>query len=221
MDSFPPTRRTQVRRLPRRALYDKAQVCSILDDGYICHVGFVADGQLYVIPTCYARMGDRLYIHGSAASRMVGTLQQDVEVCITVTLVDGLVLARSASHHSINYRSVVVLGKARLVTDPNEKLEALRCLTNHIVPGRWEEIRKPDKSELDGTSVLAVPLREVSAKMRSGPPVDADQDYSLPVWAGVVPLRTLLGEPVSDERLLPGVPALDTGRWTRFLNDSR
>jgi nitroimidazol reductase NimA-like FMN-containing flavoprotein (pyridoxamine 5'-phosphate oxidase superfamily) len=217
MDAFPPTRRTQVRRLPQRARYDKAQVCSILDEGYVCHVGFVAEGQPYVIPTCYARMGDRLYIHGSAVSRMVRVLQQDTDVCITVTLVDGLVLARSAFHHSINYRSVVVLGKARLVTDPSEKLEALRSLTNHIVPGRWEEVRPPNESELDSTSVLAIPLQEVSAKMRSGPPVDADQDYSLPVWAGVVPIRTLPGEPVSDGRLLPGVPVFDTVRLTRFL----
>jgi nitroimidazol reductase NimA-like FMN-containing flavoprotein (pyridoxamine 5'-phosphate oxidase superfamily) len=221
MDSFQPTRRTQVQRLPQRALYDKAQICSILDEGYLCHVGFVVDGQPYVIPTCYARTGDLLYIHGSAMSRMVRTLQQQVEVCVTVTLVDGFVLARSASHHSINYRSVVVLGKARLVSDSGEKLEALRCLTNHIVPGRWEEVRKPYQSELDGTSVLAIPLQEVSAKVRSGPPADAEEDYSLPVWAGVVPLRTLPGEPTPDGRVLPGVPALDVERWRRIPEDCK
>jgi nitroimidazol reductase NimA-like FMN-containing flavoprotein (pyridoxamine 5'-phosphate oxidase superfamily) len=212
MDSFPPTRRTQVRRLPQRAQYDKAQIRSILDEGYICHVGFVADGQPYVIPTCYGRKDDLLYLHGSPASRMLRVLQQEVEVCITVTLVDGLVLARSAFHHSINYRSVVVLGKARLVSDPNEKLEALRCLTNQIVPGRWEQVREPNQSELDGTSVLALPIEEVSAKVRSGPPVDAEEDYSLPVWAGEVPLRTLPGEPIPDGRVLPGVPVFEIER---------
>jgi nitroimidazol reductase NimA-like FMN-containing flavoprotein (pyridoxamine 5'-phosphate oxidase superfamily) len=215
MDSFTPTGRTQVRRLSQRAVYDKARIYSILDEGYICHVGFVIGGQPYVIPTCYARVGDWLYIHGSAVSRMLGALERNAEVCITVTLVDGLVLARSAFHHSINYRSVVVLGEARCVTDPAEKLEALRRLTNQVAPGRWEETRTPDESELNATSVVAVPLREVSAKMRSGPPVDDDRDHSLPVWAGVVPIRTLPGEPVPDSRVLPDVPVFDTGRLTR------
>jgi hypothetical protein len=212
MDSFTPTARTQVRRLPQRAVYDKAQIYSILDEGYICHVGFVLNGQPLVIPTCYARAGDWLYIHGSALSRMLGALERNAEVCVTVTLVDGLVLARSAFHHSVNYRSVVVLGQARPVTDPAEKLEALRRLTNQVAPGRWDQTRTPDEMELKATSVVAVPLREVSAKMRSGPPADDDRDLCVPVWAGVVPLRTLPGEPVPDGRVLPGVPVFDTGR---------
>jgi nitroimidazol reductase NimA-like FMN-containing flavoprotein (pyridoxamine 5'-phosphate oxidase superfamily) len=205
MDSYLPTQRTQVRRLPKRGVYDRAQVHAILDEGFVCHVGFVADGQPYVIPTNYVRCGELIYIHGSAASRMLRTLGQGIEVCLTVTLLDGLVLARSAFHHSVNYRSVVVLGPARLVTEGAEKMEALRALTNHIVPGRWEEVRPPNEQEMKATSVLALPLEEVSAKMRTGNPVDDEEDYALPVWAGVVPVRQVLGEPVDDGRVLPGV----------------
>jgi nitroimidazol reductase NimA-like FMN-containing flavoprotein (pyridoxamine 5'-phosphate oxidase superfamily) len=215
MDAYAPTPRTQLRRLPKRGVFDKAQVDSILDEGFLCHVGFVADGQPFVIPTGYARSGDKIYIHGSAASRMLRNLDAGVDVCVTVTLLDGLVLARSGFHHSMNYRSVVVLGKARLVTDPREKLEALTLFTNHIVPGRWEEVRPPTEQELKGTSVLAMPLDEVSAKVRSGPPIDDDEDYALPIWAGVVPVRMQTGEPVSDGRVPPGVPALDTSRFKR------
>jgi len=215
MDAYAPTPRTQLRRLPKRGVFDKAQVDSILDEGFLCHVGFVADGQPFVIPTGYARSGDKIYIHGSAASRMLRNLDAGVDVCVTVTLLDGLVLARSGFHHSMNYRSVVVLGKARLVTDPREKLDALTLFTNHIVPGRWEEVRPPTEQELKGTSVLAVPLDEVSAKVRSGPPIDDDEDYALPIWAGVVPVRMQTGEPVSDGRVPPGVPALDTSRFKR------
>jgi len=216
MDTFTTTERTQVRRLPKRAVYDKDQVYSILDEAFLCHVGFVVDGKPYVIPTGYARSGDRLYIHGSAASRMLRTLDQGVEVCVTVTLVDGFVLARSAFHHSMNYRSVVVFGTARLVSDPDEKREALRCFTNHIVPGRWEELRDVTAQELKGTTVLAVPLEEVSAKVRTGGPVDDEEDYVAPVWAGVVPLRLESGAPIADERLLPDAPPLDIQRFTRF-----
>jgi nitroimidazol reductase NimA-like FMN-containing flavoprotein (pyridoxamine 5'-phosphate oxidase superfamily) len=216
MDTFTPTDRTQVRRLPKRGVYDKATVESILDEGFICHAGFAVDGQPYVIPTGYARVGDRIYIHGSAASRMLRALDRGIDVCITVTLVDGFVLARSAFHHSMNYRSVVVLGKARLVSDPEEKMEALRHFTNHILPGRWEEVRQPTPQELKATTVLAVPLDEVSAKVRIGSPVDDEEDYSLPVWAGVVPLRAEVGEPIPDERILPGLAPLDTDRFTRF-----
>jgi uncharacterized protein len=181
MASYPPTERTLVRRLPKRAVYDQAQVHAILDEGFLCHVGFSVDGQPYVIPTNYARSGEQIYIHGSAASRMLRTLQQGVDVCVTVTRVDGFVLARSAFHHSINYRSVVILGRARLVTDPHEKLEALHLFTNHILPGRWEEVRPPNEQELKATTVLALPLNEVSAKVRTGPPVDDEEDYALPV----------------------------------------
>jgi nitroimidazol reductase NimA-like FMN-containing flavoprotein (pyridoxamine 5'-phosphate oxidase superfamily) len=212
MDAYTPTSRTQVRRLPKRAVYDKAQVHSILDAGYVCHIGFVAGGQPYVIPTGYARQGDRIYIHGSAGSRMLRALAQGAEVCVTVTLLDGIVLARSAFHHSMNYRSVVIFGKARLVSDPGEKLEALRCLTDHVVADRWAEVRQPDERELSATSVLAVPLGEVSAKVRVGPPADDEEDCSLPVWAGVIPIRAELGEPVPDGRGPANVPPLDAGR---------
>ncbi|MBZ5592161.1 MAG: pyridoxamine 5'-phosphate oxidase family protein [Acidobacteriia bacterium] len=212
MENYNPTDRTRVRRLPKRAAYDKQKVHSILDEGFLCHVGFVADGQPYVIPTLYARGGDRIYIHGSAASRMLRTLDEGVDVCLTVTLVDGFVLARSAFHHSMNYRSVVVLGKARLVTDSAEKMEAMHRFTNHMVPGRWEEVRQPTEQELKATSVLALELHEVSAKIRTGSPLDDEEDYSLPVWAGVVPVRTTLGEPLPDERVLPAVKVFDVHR---------
>jgi nitroimidazol reductase NimA-like FMN-containing flavoprotein (pyridoxamine 5'-phosphate oxidase superfamily) len=215
MDNYTPTGRTEVRRLAKRGVYDKAQIHAILDEGYLCHVGFVVEGQPYVIPTGYARLGDQIYIHGSAASRMLRTLDQGVDVCLTVTLVDGFVLARSAFHHSMNYRSVVVLGKAHLVTDPDEKRNALRSFTNHILPGRWEEVRQPTEQELKATSVLALTLDEVSAKVRTGPPIDDEEDYKFPVWAGVVPIRTQVNQPVPDARLLPGVPLIDTERFAK------
>lgn len=215
MDSFTPTGRTQVRRYPNRAVYDKAQIYGILDEGFLCHVGFVVDGQPFVIPTGYARSGDQLYIHGSAASRMLRTLHQGLDVCVTVTLVDAFVLARSGFHHSMNYRSVVVLGKARQVTDREEKLNALRSFTNHIVPGRWDEVRPPTDQELKATIVLALPLDEVSAKMRSGGPIDDDEDYALPIWAGIVPVRTQMGEPLADGRVPAGIPAPDRERFRR------
>jgi len=215
MDQYIPTERTQVRRRPNRGVYDKAQVHAILDEGRICHVGFAVDGQPYVVPTGYARVGDQLYIHGSSASRMLGSLDRGINVCVTVTLLDAFVLARSVFNHSMNYRSVVVLGKARLVTDPVEKLDALRAFTNHIVAGRWEEVRPPTEQELRATSVLAIRLEEVSAKVRTGPPMDDDEDYALPVWAGLVPIETRLGDPVSDGRVLPGVAPIDLERFGR------
>lgn len=213
MDAYTPTGRTQVRRLPKRGVYDKAEVYSILDAGFVCHVAFVADGQPCVMPTGYARAGDRLYIHGSPASRMLRALEGGADVCVTVTLLDGFVLARSAFHHSMNYRSVVVFGRARLVTDSGEKVEALRAFTDHVVPGRWAEVRQPNERELSATKVLALPLDEASAKVRTGPPIDDEEDYSLPVWAGVVPVRMSVGEPVADARLLPEVTAIDTRRF--------
>ena len=220
MDSYEPTDRTQVRRLPKRAVYERAQIDAILDEGLVCHVGFVAGTQPYVLPTGYVRSGDQIYIHGSAASRMLRTLGSALEVCVTVTLLDGLVLARSAFHHSVNYRSVVILGQARLVTDPAERVEALRAFTNHVVPGRWEEVRPPNEQELKATSVLALALNEVSAKVRQGPPVDDEEDYALPVWAGVVPVRLSLGQPVADERIRPDAPALDLRRFACFQKDA-
>ena len=198
MSDFTPTERTQVKRLPKRGKYERETVFAILDAGFVCHVGFSVDGQPYVIPTNYGRSGDTIYLHGSAASRMLRTLSEGVRVSVTVTHVDGLVLARSAFHHSVNYRSVVILGTARLVNDPAEKLEALRVFTEHVMKGRWEDVRQPTEQELKATTVLALPLEEVSAKVRTGGPVDDEADYTLPVWAGVLPLETTVKEPVRD-----------------------
>jgi len=204
MSEFKTTERTQVKRLPKRGKYDAETVYKILDEAFVCHVGFVVDGQPYVIPTNFGRVGDTVYLHGSAASRMLRTLSGGIPVCVTVTLVDGLVLARSAFHHSVNYRSVVILGTAKLVEDPAEKMEALRLFTEHIMKGRWDEIRWPNEQELKGTIVLALPLEEVSAKVRVCGPVDDEEDYSLPVWAGVLPLAQTKGAPVPDTRLKEG-----------------
>lgn len=205
MSDFTRTERTQVKRLPKRGAYDRETVYKILDEAFVCHVGFVADGQPYVIPTSFGRVGDTLYLHGSAASRMLCTLSEGVPVCATVTLIDGLVLARSAFHHSVNYRSVLILGTARLVEDPTAKMEALRLFTEHIMKDRWQEIRWPNEQEMKGTTVLALPLEEVSAKVRTGGPVDDEEDYALPVWAGVLPLESVPKAPVPDRRLKEGI----------------
>lgn len=209
---FPPSDRTRVRRLANRGVYGRQEIYAILDEATICHAGFVSDGQPYVIPTAYARVDDRLYLHGAGTGRLMRALAAGEPVCITVTLVDGLVLARSAFHHSLNYRSVVALGKARPVTDPREKMEALRRFTEHLVPGRWEEVREPNEQELNATSVVALDLNEVSAKVRTGPPVDDGGDYALPVWAGVVPVHSACGEPVADGRVPEGVTPFDAAR---------
>jgi uncharacterized protein len=204
-----PTARTRVVREADRAVYDRDAVYRILDEGFLCHVGFVVDGQPFVIPTSYGRKDASLYIHGSAASRMLRQTQKEgVPVCITVTLLDGLVLARSVFNHSMNYRSVVVLGKATLVDDPSEKLAALRVLSEHILPGRWDDSRGPNARELKATSVLRVPIEEFSAKVRVGPPIDDKEDYAFPTWAGVVPLSLQAGLPVPDKSLSPdqGLP---------------
>ena len=201
-ETHSPTARTRLVREADRAVYDREAAYRILDEGFLCHVGFVSDGQPFVIPTSYGRKDATLYIHGSAASRMLRTIQKDgVPVCITVTLLDGLVLARSVFNHSMNYRSVVVLGKATLVDDADEKLAALRVLSEHILPGRWEDSRGPNERELKATSVLRVPIEEFSAKVRVGPPVDDEADYSFPTWAGVIPLELKAGEPINDARL--------------------
>ncbi len=199
-----PTARTRVVREADRAVYDRETVYRVLDEGFLCHAGFVVDGQPFVIPTSYGRKDASLYIHGSAASRMLRHLKDGVPVCITVTLLEGLVLARSIFNHSMNYRSVVVLGKATLVDDPEEKLEALRILSEHILPGRWADSRQPNERELKATSVLRVPIEEFSAKVRQGPAMDDEPDYSFPTWAGVVPLEMVAGTPIDDTRLLPG-----------------
>jgi nitroimidazol reductase NimA-like FMN-containing flavoprotein (pyridoxamine 5'-phosphate oxidase superfamily) len=198
MSNFTPTERTQVKRLPKRGNYERETVFAILDAGFVCHVGFSVDGQPYVIPTNYGRSGDTIYLHGSAASRMLRTLSEGVRVSVTVTHVDGLVLARSAFHHSVNYRSVVMLGTARLVDDPAEKMEALRVFTEHVMKGRWDDVRQPTEQELKATTVLALPLEEVSAKVRTGGPIDDEEDYALSVWAGVLPLETAAKEPLPD-----------------------
>jgi len=201
MTEFIPTERTQVHRLPKRGVYDREKVYSILDEGLVCHVGFVADGKPVVIPTGYGRKGDTLYVHGSPASRMFQALGKGVDACVTVTLVDGLVMARSAFHHSMNYRSVVIFGKATLLEDPAAKREALQAFTEHVAPGRWQEIRQPSEKELRSTTALAIPLNEVSAKVRTGPPLDDEEDYALPVWAGVLPLELTPKAPLADDRL--------------------
>jgi nitroimidazol reductase NimA-like FMN-containing flavoprotein (pyridoxamine 5'-phosphate oxidase superfamily) len=216
MDTFTPTERTQVRRIAKRGVYDRDTVYAILDEGYVCHVGFALDGQPYVIPTGYARLGDEIFIHGSAASRMLRAMGDGVDVCVTVTLIDGFVFSRSAFHHSMNYRSVVMLGRARVLADPAEKMIALRRFTNHILPGRFEEVRPPSDAELKATMVLALPLEEVSAKIRTGPPVEDEGDIARPTWAGVVPLRVQLGTPVPMGDLVPGVQEIDRARFTRF-----
>jgi nitroimidazol reductase NimA-like FMN-containing flavoprotein (pyridoxamine 5'-phosphate oxidase superfamily) len=201
MEDFEPTERTTVKRLPLRANYERETVYRILDEGFICHVGFVVDGRPFVIPTGYGRLGDQLYLHGSAASRMLKALREGIDVCVTVTLIDGLVLARSAFHHSMNYRSVVVFGRARVLEDEDEKMKALQAFTDHVMRRRWEESRQPNPKELRATMVLALSLNEASAKIRTGPPIDDEEDYELPVWAGVLPLRMTAGEAVPDPQL--------------------
>jgi hypothetical protein len=199
------TARTKLKRLPKRGCAERETIYQILDEALVCHVGFTVDDQPYVIPTGYARDGDRLLIHGSAASRMLRALAWEAEVCVTVTLLDGLVLARSAFHHSMNYRSVVLFGKARVVSGKQEKLEALRAFTEHIVPGRWKDVRPPTEKELEATLVLSLDIDEASAKIREGAPVDDEADYELDVWAGVIPLRLTAGTPVDDAKLNEGV----------------
>jgi uncharacterized protein len=211
LESSNPTARTRVVREPQRAIYDRDTINQILDEAFLCHVGFVlssnSDFQPYVIPTSYGRNGDVLYIHGSAASRMLRNLDQGVPVCVTVTLLDGLVLARSVFNHSMNYRSVVILGKATLVDDPAEKLAALRALSEHIIPGRWDDSRQPNEKELKATSVLRLPINEFSAKVRVGPAVDDEEDYSFPTWAGVIPLEMKVGAAIRDDRCEQELPA--------------
>src|SRR6266852_2817799 len=197
-EPYSPTARTRVTREPERAVYDRAAAYQVLDEGFICHVGFVVDNQPFVIPTAYGRSGDNLYIHGSAASRMLRNLDKGVPVCITVTLLEGLVLARSIFNHSMNYRSVVVLGTAVAVLDTKEKLEALKLLAEHILPGRWAESRQPNEKELKQTLVLRLPIEEFSAKVRRGPPIDDEEDYSFLTWAGVIPLEMVAGAPIND-----------------------
>jgi uncharacterized protein len=203
-DAQTPTSRTRVVREAHRAVYDRETAYRILDEGFLCHVGFTVDSQPFVIPTLYGRKDDQLFIHGSAASRMLKHMKESLPVCVTVTLVDGFVLARSIFNQSMNYRSVVVLGRATLVDDPVQKLEALHLLSEHIIPGRWSDVRQPNERELKQTSVLRLPIEEFSCKVRTGPAIDDEEDYSFPTWAGVLPLEMKAGDPIADERLLEG-----------------
>ncbi len=202
----PPSKRTEVRRLPERGSYDRELINSILDEALICHVGFVHEGAPVVIPTIHARLDDTLYLHGSPASRMLRSMRSGAEISVNVTLVDGLVVARAAFHNSMNYRSVVVFGAPRIVDDPTEKWAALETITEHVVPGRWADSREMTDKEMKGTLVVALPLDEASAKTRTGGPGDDDEDYELPIWAGVIPLTTVPGEPVVDPLLTVEVP---------------
>jgi nitroimidazol reductase NimA-like FMN-containing flavoprotein (pyridoxamine 5'-phosphate oxidase superfamily) len=211
-----PTTRTRINRYPARGDYDRTTIEAILDEAMVCHVGFVVDGQPYVIPTIHARDGAQLYIHGSPMSRMLRTASAGVPLCLTVTLHDGLVLARSAFHHSMNYRSVVVLGTAREVTGATPKVAAMRALVDHLMPGRWEQARQPSAGEIAATIILELPLTEASAKVRTGGPIDSEDDYRLPVWAGVVPLTLAAGPPQRDDRLAAEVELPDyVRRWRR------
>lgn len=211
-----PTPRTTVRRFPARARYDAETIHAILDEALFCHLGFVVEEQPFVVPTIHARVGDRLYVHGAVASRMLKVLASGAPCCVTITLLDGLVLARSAFHHSMNYRSVVVLGRARLVEEPSEKRRALEALVEHVARGRSREARPPNDKELAATHVLSLPLEEASAKVRIGGPIDDEEDRAWPVWAGVVPLTLTPGAPIADARMSPSAPPSDvvTG-WRR------
>lgn len=195
------TKLTEIRRLPKRGSHDTKTIYAILDEAFVAHVGFNVNGQPFVIPTLFGREDDNLYLHGSAASRMLRHLELGMPACVNVTILDGLVLARSAFHHSINYRSVVAFGTARTIGEPIQKTRALRVISEHVIAGRWQDVREPTEKELAATNVLEFHIEEASAKVRNGPPIDEEQDYALPVWAGVLPLRLEPKTPVADTRL--------------------
>lgn len=204
-----PTPRTKVRRLPARGSYDREVIYAILDEALLCHVGFVDDGQPIVIPTIHVRIGERIHLHGSNTSRMLARLREGVPACVTVTLLDGLVLARSAFHHSMNYRSVMIFGRAEETKGRERKLEVFKRLVEHVVPGRWADARHPSEEEINATTLVSLPITEASAKMRSGPASDDEQDYSLPTWAGVIPLELRAAPPLADEKLASSIPTPD------------
>jgi nitroimidazol reductase NimA-like FMN-containing flavoprotein (pyridoxamine 5'-phosphate oxidase superfamily) len=205
MTDFPKTEKNSIKRLPKRGYYDRETIYRILDEALICHVGFVEGSQPYVIPINFGRMGDAIILHGAKASRLLKQVEAGNPVCVEVTIVDGLVLARSVFHHSVNYRSVVVFGAGRLIVDEQEKLAALEAVSEHLVPGRWQEARLPNEKELNATSVVAIRIDEASAKVRTGPPVDEEEDYHLPVWAGVLPFQLMPLLPIQDEVQSDGV----------------
>jgi nitroimidazol reductase NimA-like FMN-containing flavoprotein (pyridoxamine 5'-phosphate oxidase superfamily) len=215
MNTAAQSSRSRVRRAPARADYDRATIDAVLDEGLVAHLGISVDGEPYVLPTLHARVGDVVYVHGSSASRLVRVLDAGAPACLTVTLLDGIVLARSAFHHSMNYRSVVVLGTARAVSGDAERTAALKAFTERLVPGRWKEVRPPSQQELKATQVLAMTLDEASAKVRTGPPIDEDEDHALDVWAGVVPLALTPGAPVPDAQLRAGLaPSAAVTGWS-------
>jgi nitroimidazol reductase NimA-like FMN-containing flavoprotein (pyridoxamine 5'-phosphate oxidase superfamily) len=195
------TEKTKLKRIPKRGSFDQETIYKILDEAFICHVGFIVDNQPFVIPTAFGRKEEALYIHGSAASRMMREMSKGIDVCVTITLIDGLVLARSAFHHSMNYRSVVIFGKAEIITDEAEKNAALFAFIEHLIKGRWNEVREPNSKELKGTTVLKLGINEASAKIRTGDPIDDAEDYELNVWAGVIPLKIAAGKPIDDAKL--------------------
>jgi nitroimidazol reductase NimA-like FMN-containing flavoprotein (pyridoxamine 5'-phosphate oxidase superfamily) len=216
-----PSPRTRVRRMPARADYERETIDAILDEGLVAHLGFAVDEQPYVVPTLHARVGEQIYFHGSSASRTLRALAAGAQMCLTVTLLDGLVLARSAVHHSVNYRSVVVLGRARAIVEPTEKMVAIEAFTERLIPGRWDEVRGPTAKELKAIQVLALPLSEASAKLRVGPPVDDEEDYALDTWAGIIPLSTVAGQPTPDERLSAGISPSPAARAWVTRRDGR
>ena len=205
MSEFPRTERNTVKRRAERGRYDHETVNAILDAGYLCHLGFVVEGQPFVIPTLYGRERDTIFVHGSSVSRMLRNLSEGVRACVTVTHTDGIVLARSAFHHSMNYRSVTAFGTGTLVDDDETKMSALKLISENVLPGRWNDVREPTKKELDVTTVIAIVIEEAAAKIREGDPKDDAKDYDLPVWAGVIPFETSFGDPISDPKLAEGI----------------
>lgn len=211
-----PPRRSELHRIPDRGSHDWETISQILDAGFLAHVGFCVAGQPFVIPTLYGRDGKKLYLHGSSASRMLRGLETGIRACVTVTLFDGLVLARSAFNHSMNYRSIVAFGTARKIVDPEQKIQSLRVISEHLIAGRWKDVRKPSKKELRATAVLAFSIEEASSKVRSGPVVDDECDYRFPVWTGVLPLEIKSRAPIPDDKLVEGVSLPD---YVRFYDD--
>ncbi len=201
MQELKKTKRTKVNRVPKRAVYDKETIYKILDETFICHVAFKIDEQVFIIPTAYGRKDNKLFIHGSVKSRMLNSIRTGEDICISVTIIDGIVAARSIFHHSINYRSVIIFSKGKEIVGRDEKMNALNIITENIIPGRWDDARKPNEKELGITSVYEFKIDEASAKIRTGPPVDEKDDYDLNVWAGVIPLKTVTEKPIRDEIL--------------------